>query len=484
MPLPESGLVEGQSGQFTWAYEVGKYLNGIGYWLNDPDYGGAAATAGTTMNNILAAMPATGGRILVPAGTWTINTAVLWTKAQVVIEGVGAASILQFDGNTVPIAFKMADTTVRRGIKLRNLRILQSGTGTVGTVVDASYCANAVFDGLDIDGSSGATNAPNKGVIYSVSGTHYNLIADSRILAAGAGSQALAYTGLANSNIARNIRVVGTASLTGVFADAQSILLDRVDVETAAAVGIDIGANARDIVLVAPYLEGNVLNLRLGAGAESVAVYGGQLLSGTTANIQDNGSRGLTIDAQVEFDPFTYYGSVNGGPQQRHLWPSYGGNAIPGTSQTAVAGRVYLSMVEVPNGAVVDAVGWTNAATVAGNVTAGLYGPTTKAAEETDVTGLPVVATSTSAATTGANTPQFATFAAKYLRPGRYYAAVEFSDATHTFFRHDTISLIGGLARSYDRGGGYGTLTDPAPTAAANTTIPALRLRCVALASV
>lgn len=128
---------------------------------------------------------------------------------------------------------------------------------------------------------------------------------------------------------------------------------------------------------------------------------------------------------------------------------------------TATAGRVYMALVEIPFPVVVDGIQNYNYATVAGNVTVGLY----KAIVEDDPTGAVLIASSASTAMAGANAVQFIAFtSAVYLTPGRYYLAAEYSDGTATF-GSSAISapLIQNSLAYYNRGGGYGALTDPCP---------------------
>lgn len=68
------------------------------FLLNDAAYGGSPSTAGTTGNNIFAAMPSTGGVIVVPDSTWTIDTPIIPTKSNVRIMGLGPNSKLVSNG--------------------------------------------------------------------------------------------------------------------------------------------------------------------------------------------------------------------------------------------------------------------------------------------------------------------------------------------------------------------------------------------------
>ncbi len=160
----------------------------------------------------------------------------------------------------------------------------------------------------------------------------------------------------------------------------------------------------------------------------------------------------------------------------RWLAPFQGGFAIGTTSQTPTVARVYLELFEVTVPTVVDAISISNGATVAGNVTVGVYGPI--ATEET-CSGAALVVQGANTAQSGTSTGQTFTFTATLLAPGRYYAAVEFDDATATFLRHGANFYVTGYVQYYDRAGGYGTLTNPCPAPSNTSAVaPALRVRC------
>lgn len=149
---------------------------------------------------------------------------------------------------------------------------------------------------------------------------------------------------------------------------------------------------------------------------------------------------------------------------------------LAATSQTATVGRVYIELFEVLEGTTVDAITYVKAATQAGNVTVGIYGPVST--DET-AAGLPVIVQSASTAVSaGTNTDQTVTFTATRLSKGRYYAAIEFDDATNTYMRYGNQRQVTGFTYYYDRGGGYGTLTDPCPATTDNASgFPSIHIR-------
>lgn len=260
-----------------------------------------AATAGTAINTAIAALPTFGGTILIPAGTWTLDTAVNINKTGVIIRGVSAgATLLQFNGSTVPIAFKMADTTQRHGV-FRDFRLESTADG-VGTAMDLSYFTNHVVSGVRI-GNTGFS--PNVGVVYGTN-AFYNAIRDCRIQVKGSSSIGINYSA-GNSNVATNVRILGDASTTGVLVTSHSIELERIDIESASLIGIDVTATGHETLIEHPYIEAIATGVRVASGVKAVSILGGFIASCTTANITDNtgGTTSFKVyNCRVNFNPF------------------------------------------------------------------------------------------------------------------------------------------------------------------------------------
>jgi hypothetical protein len=147
---------------------------------------------------------------------------------------------------------------------------------------------------------------------------------------------------------------------------------------------------------------------------------------------------------------------------RRFLRPYHGEGAQPTTSQNPTAGTVLLHLIEVPEDCYVDAIIITHGASPTGNATVGIYGPITST--EDTCQGLPVIVQSASTALVNANTSQIISITETFLRKGRYYIAVEFDNAGHTYMRHGNQQFVVGWVQTYARSGGYGALTDPCPT--------------------
>ena len=147
----------------------------------------------------------------------------------------------------------------------------------------------------------------------------------------------------------------------------------------------------------------------------------------------------------------------------------------PVTSATYTAGRVYLQYIQIESPCKVHSVIFSNAATIAGNVTVGLYKEVTK---DTPV-GATLVCTSADTAHAGANAAQEIAFTADtQVGAGSYYLAIELSDATATILRSYTNNYFVATPHYYDRAGGYGALTDPVPAVTYyNTAQPGMVLK-------
>lgn len=158
----------------------------------------------------------------------------------------------------------------------------------------------------------------------------------------------------------------------------------------------------------------------------------------------------------------------------RWLTPLHGG--VASVSQTFTVGRVYLVQFEVTVPCSIDGLAYIVGATSAGNVTGGVVSAVSRTGDTP--TAAPVVAQSASTAQGSANAVQVLTWTAVPVAPGIYYAGIEGSDVTGTYMRFSNVPQAPGLGATYDRGGGYGALTNPTPTATdTGATLPGIRIR-------
>jgi len=146
------------------------------------------------------------------------------------------------------------------------------------------------------------------------------------------------------------------------------------------------------------------------------------------------------------------------------------------TAATGVAGRCWLTEFELSEPQILDGVQFFLFATVAGNVRVGIYGPLAAGTEETPL-GAPLAVESASTAIGSANTSQTVTFTATALPAGRYYAALQFSDATVTYGKSGISNAVLSWAAYYDRAGGFGAFTTPCPNFSNTNSVPIMTVR-------
>jgi hypothetical protein len=390
------------------------------------------ADAGTALNEAIASLPATGGTIIVPAGTWTIDQTVEFDRNGIVIQGMSkSATVLQFDGATVTPAFAMTDTTQRHGV-IRDLTITSSTSGS-GTAIDASYFINSVFENLHI-GGAGAN--PNRGVVFDALGTYYNVVRDCRITAVGSNARCILFDNTSNSNRVENCRLLGDNTNTiMVYVNAHAIQIDRVDIEADGLIGIDVASSGHDCTVNAPYIEAIETGIRLASNVEAFTCTGGIIIDNTT-NITDNGAKDPAfINTRLQYEPYTSYTARSTAfpqsypiqtssdqPQDHSLisWTFDPADVQAGSLLTN--GTVYLSKVYVRNRATLANVYWWVTAVAvtatAGQNEVGLY----------DSTGARVGATNVDADITSTGLKTTAVSAT--LTPGWYWVGMVFNAST------------------------------------------------------
>jgi hypothetical protein len=149
---------------------------------------------------------------------------------------------------------------------------------------------------------------------------------------------------------------------------------------------------------------------------------------------------------------------------------------MPQATSTYTIGRVYLEEVEIPENCTVYGIQFYCYATAAGNVTVGLYSQASEGVADNGV----LLASSASTAVPGINQQVLVAFAsATAVTAGRYFLAIEFSDNTNTCGKPNSITLCANICY-YDRGGGYGALTNPCPvttTLNSSATFPCIALK-------
>lgn len=405
-----------------------------GYITLDTDSATKAA-AGTAINAAIAELPSSGGTIVVPQGTWTVDTAILINKNGVKIQGVGnGVSLLRFDGSTVTSCIAMADTT-QRYFQIDNMRIESTSNGA-GTAIDASYFVNSVFSNLRI-GATGFN--PNRGIIFNVIGSYYNHVRDSRISVEGANSRCLSFDNTSNSNMVTNCRLVGdNTNSVGVYVNSHAIEINRVDIETNFLIGIDVAASGHDCTVISPYIEAGETGIQLAANVEAFTCLGGVIIDNAVANITDNGAKDpCFLNTRVQYEPYTSYTArTDAFPQS---YPMMTGTDMPqdhglitwsshpdGMSNNTVVtgGTIYLTKVQVRSRVTVSNIVWwvTNAGITptAGQNFVGLY----------NSSGAQVIAPVNVDSSITAAAVKTTAVTPTVIQPGYYYIAMVFNAAT------------------------------------------------------
>ncbi len=160
----------------------------------------------------------------------------------------------------------------------------------------------------------------------------------------------------------------------------------------------------------------------------------------------------------------------------RLINPSFPLMRNPFQQAFGAAGRVWLLPIDVCWTVVVDRIVFSVGVNSAGNIRVGIY---RSEANPDDPTGEELVVESASVAQAAANVLQYVTIADTTLTTGRYWIAVQGSDALGEFFRINlgTTSPANLQAWLYNRAGGYGAFTDPCPALATTNLMPILFLR-------
>jgi len=134
-----------------------------------------------------------------------------------------------------------------------------------------------------------------------------------------------------------------------------------------------------------------------------------------------------------------------------------------------------MAEFEVTSPITIDAVVIRNDTVVDGNVIVGIYGPVNTPEE---AAGSALIVESSSTALVGTSSAQTITFAETTLQAGLYFVAAEYSSSTHTYSRGTASTFVNGWTQYYERGGGYGALTNPCPaTTKSAASFPNMRVR-------
>jgi hypothetical protein len=228
------------------------------------------------------------GEGFLPCGTFIITSQLnVAGTGRFTLRGAGDCSIIQFAGSSVTTALGSPDTTQRILININGIHFVSSTTGA-GLAIDASHWAQSSIDHVNAFGV-------NKCILMNNVHALYNEVRKLRCSITGVGSYGIKFDSTANENSVFKARIIPDANSTGVIVNTQGIKLYDVDVETGALIGIDIQASARSAFVSGAWVELNQTNLHIAAGSVTTTIIGGEINSGTTADITDDGGTGVTI---------------------------------------------------------------------------------------------------------------------------------------------------------------------------------------------
>jgi hypothetical protein len=160
---------------------------------------------------------------------------------------------------------------------------------------------------------------------------------------------------------------------------------------------------------------------------------------------------------------------------QRLYQTEYDGGAAT-TNATLVVGRVYLQLIHIPKAIKVDAIVISSgSSTINGNLRVGIYGPVALTTDTASGASLIVE----SASVAQANNAQTITFTETTLQAGKYYLAFQTDSSTGIYLRRSSNVVVLNMTGFYDRSGGYGAFTNPAPSFTGSTVwMIGMYLRC------
>lgn len=274
---------------------VGSQSDGVTDWLNVKAHGAVGngvADDTAAINAALAAVPANGGTVYFPAGSYLITASLSASVTGTRMVGAGWGSQILYDGNVVSPAIKASAASKR--VFIQDLRISQTNASHLGTAIDASNFVNSTIERVMIDAGGGSGVAPLVGILLGANTCFYNEVRASRINYGGATSRGISITTGANSNTVMDCRLVPQSddvNSAGVYINgSHSTTLIHPDIESAAGNGIFLDTGADGTTIVNAYCELNNIGLKIASGVNALTVTGGTFQTSVTANIQNNGA--------------------------------------------------------------------------------------------------------------------------------------------------------------------------------------------------
>lgn len=268
-------------------------------WLNVKSFGavGNGSTNDTAaIQAALAAVSTNGSVVYFPPGSYKITSTLTVSISGTTLVGDGWSSQIIYDGSTVTPAI---NATGNIKLFMRDLRLSQSNASHLGTCLDLSQVNSGVFERLLIDGGGASGVAPLIGITMNAATCHYNSIRSSRVNYGGASSIGINLIGGSHSNTIEDVHAIpqgDDSASSGIYINGvHSTTLIHPDIESGAGNGIWLDTGSNSTTILNAYCEANNVNLKISSGVVGTVVSGGTFQTGTTANIQDNGSIGSTI---------------------------------------------------------------------------------------------------------------------------------------------------------------------------------------------
>lgn len=427
----------------------------------------------TDIQSAIDALPSSGGKIFVKAGTYTLTSGIVINKDSVEIEGEGISTVISFNGSSISKAISNGASTTRYYyIKIKNLYITSTSNGN-GTAIDMQYWSLSRISNIRSYGT-------NIGVDLNQTNTFYNSLDNLILSVSGSNAIGIRIGNGAHENTVFRVRVGSSGTKTNstgvVVASAHSAGLYEVDVEGAFDIGYDIQANAHDTLISGMYNEGNAIGLKVAADVEALVLISGTIHDSTTYNIQNLGSKGLTfVNTRVQYEQFNYRESLNGFPSKRWIKPYF--DSLVTTNQTFSSTTVLLSQFELENDAFLDGVSYVKGGTAVttSTIMVGIYGPITT--EET-CSAAPLLVQASTTQSSGVNAEQNISLTQTLAKAGRYYVALASDNDTATYQRNPNQTQIVGWTQSMTKTGSAvslsSTCSSPSNTGSA---IPGIRVR-------
>ncbi len=255
----------------------------------------------TDLQSALNALPATGGKIHVTCGTYTLSATTSIKVLNTTIEGEGDCTQFNFNAPGVFTAFTFNATGLSR-VHLSDFYIHQTNATQAGIGINASNTPLLIVDRVKIDGTATSTSIlDSQNLSFYQKWTDMDLRDNKTCIDIGGNP--------VNDNMFTNIRCATHAGsggfglfMTSNSANgAQNNTFTNFDVEpTGAGTGLTaiyLG-KAVDNVFIAPYVEGNATGYNITSGANRTVFQGGEFITNTTYTDSGNSTSFYTTDVE------------------------------------------------------------------------------------------------------------------------------------------------------------------------------------------